>query len=189
MYRSVIALSDGLDWLARRLAVVCLTSMLVFVAIQVIARYGFSAPPSWTEEMARYMMVWGGLLGATLSFKSRADPALLEDPLAGKGAPWEQITALLRGTAVLLFLLPVVYFSFFGPGMDPSRGFLARQARLSADTLGFPMSWVAMSVPVCALIILVHLLARAFERKVCARKLVPVPNDPHVMGAASRDVT
>ncbi|MCE8024694.1 MULTISPECIES: TRAP transporter small permease [Halomonadaceae] len=165
MYRSIVIFSDWLDWLTRRLAVLCLTAMLVFVAIQVIARYAFSAPPSWTEEMARYMMVWSGLLGATLSFKSKDDPALFKDPCHDKGSPWWQLTALVRGTAVLIFLVPIIYFSIFGPGMDTTRGFIARQARLSADTLGFPMSWVAMAVPICAAIILVHLLARACELK------------------------
>ena len=33
------------------------------IAIQVVARYVFSEPPGWTEEGARYAMVWSGLLG------------------------------------------------------------------------------------------------------------------------------
>jgi TRAP-type transport system small permease protein len=157
--RGVIWLSDGLDWLARRLAIACLVAMLIFVLIQVVARYVFMAPPPWTEEMARYMMVWAGLLGATLSFKSQADPTLLES--AARRQPWVSLAALARGGAVLIFLLPILYFCLFGPGMSLERGFIARQARLSADTLGFPMSWVAISVPIAAGIILIHLLARA----------------------------
>ncbi|MDI5984847.1 TRAP transporter small permease subunit [Halomonas sp. M4R5S39] len=180
MYRSIVILSDRLDWLTRRLAVLCLTAMLVFVAIQVMARYAFSAPPSWTEEMARYMMVWSGLLGATLSFKSKADPALFQAPFRGKGGLWMQLAALVRGTAVLVFLVPVVYFSLFGPGMATTRGFIARQARLSADTLGFPMSWVAIAVPVCASIILVHLLARACEPKARAQCRISTSHEPHL---------
>lgn len=180
MYRAIIIFSDRLDWLTRRLAVLCLTAMLVFVAIQVVARYAFSAPPSWTEEMARYMMVWSGLLGATLSFKSKADPALFQDPFRDKGHPWRQLTALVRGTAVLIFLVPIVYFSTFGPGMDMTRGFIARQARLTADTLGFPMSWVAVAVPICASIILVHLLARACEPKVRSLSKLSTSSEPRL---------
>ncbi|CAD5275394.1 MULTISPECIES: TRAP transporter small permease [Halomonadaceae] len=166
MCRSIVILSDCLDWLARRVSVLCLVLMLLFVAIQVVARYAFNAPPSWTEEMARYMMVWGGLLGATLSFKSKDDPALFQGAMHFKSFPLRLFSALLRGVAVLIFFVPIIYFSILGSGMDPSRGFIARQSQISADTLGFPMSWVVLSVPICAAIILVHLLARACESKI-----------------------
>ena len=41
-------------------------------------RYVFSSPPVWTEDVARYAMVWTGLLGATLSFKTRSDAVLMD---------------------------------------------------------------------------------------------------------------
>ena len=39
--------------------------MVVLIGVQVVARYVWAAPPGWTEEGARYAMVWAGLLGAT----------------------------------------------------------------------------------------------------------------------------
>jgi len=66
----ILSLSSGLHAVARRVAVFMVCGMFVTVMIQVIARYGFSSPPTWTEDVARYMMVWTGLLGATLSFKT-----------------------------------------------------------------------------------------------------------------------
>ncbi|WP_296933515.1 TRAP transporter small permease subunit [uncultured Marinobacter sp.] len=165
MVRSILAFSHALDWLARRGAGFCLALMLFFMAVQVVARYAFNEPPSWTEEMARFMMVWVGLLGATLSFKSKADPILFHDPAEHKAFPWRLLTGIVRGVAVVLFVVPVIYFSIYGPGMDMSRGFIARQAGLSADSLGFPMSWVVISVPIWGSIILVHLAARACEIK------------------------
>lgn len=35
--------------------------------IQVITRYILSSPPSWTEELARYMFVWATFLGAAVA--------------------------------------------------------------------------------------------------------------------------
>ncbi|MEZ5730431.1 MAG: TRAP transporter small permease subunit [Burkholderiaceae bacterium] len=120
-----------------------------------------SSPPSWTEELARYMMVWAGLLGTTMSFKSRSDPALFSDPSQGRGRGWRIAVGLLQSIAALCFLVPVIVYSVVGVNLSVRLGFLARQARLSADTLGFPMVWVVAAVPLAALIIVVHLAARA----------------------------
>ncbi len=138
----------------------CFISMLAFVAIQVVARYIFKDPPVWTEELARFAMVWGGLLGATMSFKSHTDP-VLASPEAEKGSLKFNAVRLFRGAAVVIFLAPVLYYSLFGPNLNFARGFLARSAQRTADTMGFPMIYVAMAVPITAFVILVHLAARA----------------------------
>ena len=150
-------LSDAIHHLVRRLAMGGLVLMFVAMAIQILARYGFDSPPTWTEEVARYAMVWTGLLGATLSFHARAD-AVLMDSVLPRAAWW--LTQAIQSAAVLVFLLPVLYFSFFSWRGVWGQGYLGRTARLTADTLGFSMVWVAMAVPIAAAIILIHLLVR-----------------------------
>lgn len=39
-----------------------LAVMVFLVVYQVIARYIFSSPPAWTEELARYFMIWSTLV-------------------------------------------------------------------------------------------------------------------------------
>ncbi|MCP5367643.1 MAG: TRAP transporter small permease subunit [Hyphomicrobiales bacterium] len=160
MRRAIIRVSDALDRLCRWTAGACFVAMLVFIAIQVVARYILQTPPTWTEELARFAMVWGGLLGATVAFKTRFDPILIRlfERLREAGA---LVTGLVRGGAVLIFLVPVLYYSLFGPNMSLARGFLGRAAQRTADTLNFPMVYVALAVPIMALVILVHLAARA----------------------------
>jgi TRAP-type C4-dicarboxylate transport system permease small subunit len=161
--RSIKMVSDSIHWLARSAAVLCLFTMFITVMIQVLARYVLNSPPSWTEEIARYMMVWTGMLGATLSFKKRLDPILVEDIAPRFPAPARYLTMALRSLAVLVFLLPVLYFSLFNLKGQFGRGYLGRQALLTADTLGFPMSWIAVAVPLCSAIIIIHLIARWAE--------------------------
>jgi TRAP-type C4-dicarboxylate transport system permease small subunit len=44
--------------------------MVILVVYQVITRYIFSSPPPWTEELARYFMVWSTLIiSAVLVFE------------------------------------------------------------------------------------------------------------------------
>jgi len=159
MRRAIIGVSDWLNRLCLYGAVLCFSAMLVFVAIQVVARYIFQAPPTWTEELARYSMVWGGLLGATVAYKTRFDPVLIK--LAARGSAVARGAMMaIRAAATVLFMGPVLYYAIFGSGMTVSRGFLGRSALRTADTLGFPMIYVALAVPVAAAVILIHLAAQ-----------------------------
>jgi TRAP-type C4-dicarboxylate transport system permease small subunit len=159
MSRVIIRISNGLDYLCRGGAGVCFVAMLVFISIQVVARYLLKSPPTWTEELARYAMVWGGLLGATVAFKSRFDPTLIKPP-QGKAPIVMFAVGTIRTATVVIFLGPVLYYSFYGPGMNLLRGFLGRSMERTADTLGFPMIYVAVAVPIAAFVILFHLAAR-----------------------------
>ncbi len=160
MRQFIIATSNALHQLARTVAIIAVAGMFVTVMIQVIARYGFASPPIWTEDVARYMMVWTGLLGTTLSFKTRADAVLMQSIFPKRPALLGVVADAIRSAAVLTFILPVVYFSFIGLRGGIAKGYLGRQAGLTADTLGIAMVWIAVIVPVAMLIILVHLAAQ-----------------------------
>ncbi|MEQ8347444.1 MAG: TRAP transporter small permease subunit [Sneathiellaceae bacterium] len=156
--RAIVRLSAALDRAARWGAALGFSAMLVFVAIQVVARYIFDSPPVWTEELARFAMVWAGLLGAACAFRAGVDPVLVRRAaIPGRGAG--HLLRALRAAAVLIFVLPVLYYCLFGAGADPARGFLARAAARTADTLGFPMIWVAAAVPVALALIAIHTIA------------------------------
>lgn len=163
MRRLIRTVSNAIHWLARYGAMLCVFTMFITVLVQVLARYVLNSPPAWTEEIARYMMVWSGMLGATLSFKNRMDPILVEDIAPRLPRTFQILTRLIRSLAILVFLLPVLYFSFFNLRGQFGRGFIGRQALLTADTLGFPMSWMAVAVPLAAVIIIIHLIARWTE--------------------------
>jgi len=59
--RSIISLLDvTLRWALVLLAIV----MVITVSWQVFSRYALRAPSSLTEEIARFQLIWLGLLGA-----------------------------------------------------------------------------------------------------------------------------
>ena len=146
-------LSFGVDRLLRWIALVSLVLMVAFIALQVVARYGFSAPPAWTEEAARYAMVWVGLLGASISFRAGFDPRLVKLP-ATLPRPVLAMAAVLRGAAVIAFLGPILFYCFYGPGLNPARSFLTRNLYTTAETFGMPTIFVAVSVPIFIIAIL-----------------------------------
>ena len=122
--------------------------MVLTVLLQIWARYGFDYPFTWTEELARYLMVWAGLLGATCAFKRRLDPAVVQVDVDTMGIGR---TAILAAT-MLIFLLPILYFSFFGPDVNFQRGFLWRSSNRLSPGLGLNMALVGSIVPICCLV-------------------------------------
>ena len=166
--RFVLGLSRGIDRLAGAVTMFFLVVLVTVVMVQVVARYVLFSPPAWTEEMARYAMIWAGLMGATLSFKRRFDPALVNRaPGVTERGPRAALIATVagafQGLVVLIYLLPILWHSFYGPNMNPERSFLMRHSRMTAETLGFPTLLVAVAVPLMVVFILIHLAARIFE--------------------------
>ena len=51
----------------------CLCGQVIIISIAVIGRYIFSYTPTWSEEIARVLMVWMSFLTAILSSKYNSD--------------------------------------------------------------------------------------------------------------------
>ncbi len=150
MRRAIVLASYGIDKLCRVAAVGFLSLMLLLVLFQVLARYIFQAVPVWTEEAARYCMIWGGLFGATVAFRADRDPRLIQPPQTGSKL-WIVSATWLRSAAAVLFLGPILYHS---------DRFLARGLHRLSDGLEVPLAWITVAVPISVVIILIHLIAR-----------------------------
>lgn len=159
MRNSIVFVSDLLHSVIRRLSIAAIVVMFGTVMLQVIARYVFAAPPAWTEDIARYMMVWTGLLGATLSFKTKTDAVLMASVFPRRPHFMGYLADAVHTVAVLAFIGPVIWYCFFNFAGNFGRGFLGRQSGLVADTLGISMVWIVSVVPIAMIVILIHLCA------------------------------
>jgi TRAP-type C4-dicarboxylate transport system permease small subunit len=65
--RVLESLSRGCNTVSKLLLVVMSTVMTVVILLQVFLRYVMKASLPWSEELARYLMVWIGLMGASLA--------------------------------------------------------------------------------------------------------------------------
>ena len=147
-FSTLYRLSDRVNACARVIAGMCFFAMFLVVMLQVVARYIFDSPPFWTEELARWLMIWGGLLGASVGFRTRADPALIHPP--HDDLRRQRIQVLSRFVAAWVFFLPVIYFSW---------PFLLRQIGRPSEGLEISTAWMASALPVTALIICLHALS------------------------------
>lgn len=145
---SFYALSGLLNRIATRIAAFCILGMLAVMMLQVVARYVFVSPPFWTEELARWLMVWGGLLGASSAFRYHADPALMQAP--SSSIPRQKAQAAARFIASWVFFVPVLWYC---------RPFVERQMERTSEGLGVSTAWMVTALPVAILLILIHGLA------------------------------
>lgn len=150
MRRVIASISNGIDKICRSAAVGFLSLMLLLVLFQVLARYIFQSVPVWTEEAARYCMIWGGLFGATVAFHGDTDPRLIQPPRHGSKT-WIIAAGWLRGVTTVVFLGPVLYHS---------DRFLVRSWYRASEGMEIPMAFITVAVPLTVGIIFFHLIAR-----------------------------
>ena len=53
-----------IDSILEKILVVIMSMMVINVLWQVFSRYVLANPSSFTDELARYLMIWVGVLGA-----------------------------------------------------------------------------------------------------------------------------
>ena len=159
---TIVALSAGIDRVCLLLAKAALVGMVGVIMVQVVSRYGLRQPPVWTEELARYLMVWGGLLGATAAFRRATDPAVVRADENARDRRARLAKLAIAITAVI-FVVPILYFSLFGAGMDPARSFLMRMSARTSPGLGLNLAFIAAAIPTMCVVILIHAAARVLD--------------------------
>ena len=87
-----------------------LVAMTLTVFSQVIARYIFEAPLSWSEELARFILIWLSMLSAAYAFKTKSHFALtiLVNKMPEKH---QKITSFCIHIIVAIFFLIICYYS------------------------------------------------------------------------------
>jgi TRAP-type C4-dicarboxylate transport system permease small subunit len=143
-------ISAGLNRLVWSLSGALLTIMLALIVIQIVGRYLLDNAPSWTEEAARFAMIWSGLLGAAAAFHDRADPVIVA--IGDHHPVWMRRAGHWATLACVL--------AFLGPLIVYSPGFLERAMLRTSESLGWNLGLIVAIVPVYASIVLVQSLLR-----------------------------
>jgi len=140
---------------------VCALLMMVMATVvtaQVVSRYVFGNPFTWTEELARYVFVWMSMLGMAVGVKYGSHIAL--DILVKKlqGTPRKVLMAVNQ-LFILAFTVTLTYSGF---------KLVQLGTRQTSPSLGLPMEWVYIVIPVSGLLMMFFVLnetARLFKRE------------------------
>ena len=152
-----VASQGGPRWLALfdaaltfALSAVCVglfVVMLGAVGLQVVMRYAFNAPLVWSEELARFAMIWLVFLAAALAARKRQHIAVTG--LFSLQAPAER---LLSAGLTVVFLVVVAVVGW--------QGYLItlRTTIQRSTALQIPMSAIYAAIPTAAALMIVCVL-------------------------------
>lgn len=149
-------------------AAVCglLIALTAVVVSQVVARYVFETPLSWSEELARFLLLWLSMLSAAYAFKTGAHFALrilvmrLPERL-------RRAVALFVQIIVALFFAILLYYSVV---------FVAGVSGHRAPALQIPMELPYASVVVGTALILFEVV-RSIWREMTGGAVVDTKTD------------
>lgn len=122
--------------------------MALIVSIQVFSRYVLNHSLFWSEELARYLLVWLTFLGASVAYRRKMHPGI--DVFYNKMPPRIRKTAAIgvHIAAMGLFGVMIVYgcrFSYF--------------VRLQISPALYLPKWIIFSIiPASGLILMIHSL-------------------------------
>jgi len=138
--------------------IVLMTVLVVDVLWQVFSRYLLSSPSSFTDELAGYLLIWVGVLGAAYVAGRREHLAI--DILIQRSPPARQrILLYLIHSLIFLFALSVMVSG--GVYLVYTRFVL----QVKSAALQLPLGYVYVVLPVSGLIIMYYALLHILNIK------------------------
>lgn len=140
-----------LDKLLKVMVAWCVGLMVVVVTWQVISRYVLGDPGAWTEEVARILLIWVGLLGGVYVYREKAHLGLdlLHQKLGRAGRKRLDVFAdICCGSFALAVLV-------LGGGALVQ---LTWELGQTTASLGIPMAWVYTVLPISGVMIVYYSL-------------------------------
>lgn len=108
---NVSKLLNKINSLVEWIVSVMLVIMVIVVFLQVIFRFIIQSSLSWSEEMARYLLVWISFLGASIGVKKKAHIGVeavtmfLPDKI-------KKIVALIANLSAMVFFIVIIVWGY-----------------------------------------------------------------------------
>ncbi len=149
----LLALDRRLSGLALNLACLLLALICVLGLWQVLARFVFSQPSTWTEEAMRRLLIWCVMLGVVVAFR-RGALVSVDLMLRLSRGWWRRVVRSLITLSSLAFLAVLLWF-----GID-----LAWRVRFQTfASLDLSMAWAYAALPVGAALAMLAVLAQHLD--------------------------
>lgn len=138
------------------LIVMCGLLVVIFLTmfLQVLFRYCLNAPITWSEEIARYSYVWITMLA--FGYNERTKNNISMTLLTEKFPRVVRLILELLSDAAVLVTCCLAY--------RPILQYVQMQAKMTSNVLGYPLSYVAVSILIgftyLMIAVAIHMVAR-----------------------------
>lgn len=148
MKRSIQKVDKCLSMIENAVIILGLSAMFLILLAQVIMRYVFSRPLTWSEEAARFIFVYVSFIGISYAYRQKGH---IRMEVVVNLFP----QAVRRGLEVLINLGTIALFCYMIPF---SFRFIGIQAGMKATATHIPMSIVYTALPLGMALSCVRLL-------------------------------
>jgi len=130
--------------------------MVLNVLWQVGSRFILRSPSSFTDELARYLLIWVSLLGASYVTGKRMHLAIDLLPARLEGKKQRNLNVLIHVLVAVFALLAMVWGGI-------NLVYITLTLRQTSAALNVPLGYVYMVVPLSGLLIMYYSLAGLTE--------------------------
>ena len=148
IYQGINKLSNAIDRAMVGMVFLIVAGMVIVTTLQVVFRVAFNAL-TWSEELSRYLLVWGTFFGATLAYKRGNHIAVtfIIDFFPTRLRVWFNVFTYLLSLA------------FFVVVAQQGLNMISMQVFQVSPALGLPMQYVYWSIPLSLGIMIIHSFA------------------------------
>lgn len=144
-----ITFRNRLDKVVALSLIILMGVMVLNVTWQVVSRYVFQAPSSFTDELSRYMLIWLGMLGSAYVAGQNNHLAIDILPQKLTGKPKMRLMIFIH-IIIIAFVLPVM---ILGGGNLVYITYVLEQR---SATLQVPLAYVYAIIPISGLLVLYY---------------------------------
>ena len=145
--RGIHKVSGWLDRIGAGASFVMLAAMVIITGLQIVSRVFFTAL-SWSEEVARYLLVWSTFIGASCVYKhaGHISVTFVQGLLPGVG---KKILEILVHLICGAFFAVLVYYGVIYAG---------KQGGQLSPAIRVPMSYLYAAIPAGGVLLFWHAL-------------------------------
>lgn len=143
----------GMNQIIKMILNVMLFMMVILIFLQVIFRFIFESPLAWTEESARFLLVWITFLGAAYAMSTRAHIGIdVFVNLFPKKV--KNVVTVISWLAGLIFFFILVYQGY---------NLAIKNMAQTSSTLNIPMGYIYYVIPISGLILIINATDKLVE--------------------------
>lgn len=149
--------ADSCDRILKLALIFLMTVLVLTISWQVTSRYLMGDPSSWTEELARFALIWAGFFGAVYAYRTRAHVGIdiLARKLSNRG---RRVLEVVSPACVIAFSLTVVVVG------GSSLVLLTAELEQRSAALGIQMSLVYAVIPISGSLLVLYAISNIVHR-------------------------
>lgn len=153
MMRAIIKSIDGFNKILGILLAVLLMVMSAVVFYQVFSRFILDESLRWSEELARYIMIWAVFIGSALAIRKME---LISVDAIKELMPEKAIKVLniLVYLSSIVFLVVLVQYGF---------EMVSNVSTQTSPAMRIPMSWAYAAIPIGSIFMIINCIAIVIE--------------------------